>query len=113
MARKQQPRKPKSRRINVDERDRWKQILKTVSKDDVPVSLLESVKVNLIDGTTVIVDIIQLLDDGVHPNDIKDGLNQRLSRMDDMIQDVDFFISIDQLARTVQPITDEILKDFR
>jgi hypothetical protein len=112
MARKPQAKKPKSRRINVDARDRWKQILKTVSKDDVPVSLLESVKVNLVDGTTVIVDITQLLDDGIDPNEIKDGLNQRLARMDDMIRDVDFFISIDQLARTVQPITDEILKDF-
>jgi hypothetical protein len=65
-------RKPKSRRINVDARDRWKQILKTVSKDEVPISLLEKIHVNLIDGTKVEIDILQLLDEGMHPDEIKD-----------------------------------------
>jgi predicted DNA-binding antitoxin AbrB/MazE fold protein len=103
-------RKPKSRRINVDARDRWKQILKTVSKDEVPVSLLEKVHVNLIDGTKVEVDIAQLLSEGMHPDDIKDELNSRLKKMDEIIKDVDFFISVENVAKTVQPVTDEILK---
>ena len=103
-------RKPKSRRINVDARDRWKQILKTVSKDEVPVSLLEKVHVNLIDGTKVEIDIAQLLSEGMHPDDIKDELNDRLRKMDEIIKDVDFFISVENVAKTVQPVTDEILK---
>ena len=103
-------RKPKSRRINVDARDRWKQILKTVSKDEVPVSLLEKVHVNLVDGTKVEVDIAQLIAEGMHPDDIKDELNSRLKKMDEIIKDVDFFISVENVAKTVQPVTDEILK---
>jgi hypothetical protein len=103
-------RKPKSRRINVDTRDRWKQILKTVSKDEVPVSLLEKVHVNLIDGSTVEVDIAQLIEEGMHPDEIKDELNDRLKKMDEIIKDVDFFISIENVAKTVQPVTDDILK---
>lgn len=103
-------RKPKSRRINVDAKDRWKQILKTVSKDEVPVSLLEKVHVNLIDGSTVEVDIAQLIDEGMDPDDVKNELNSRLKQMDEIIKDIDFFISIDNVAKTVQPITDDILK---
>ncbi len=103
-------RKPKSRRINVDARDRWKQILKTVSKDEVPINLLEKVHVNLIDGSMVEVDILQLLAEGQDPDDIKDELNDKLRKMDEIIKDVDFFISIETVAKTVQPITDDILK---
>ena len=103
-------RKPKSRRINVDARDRWKQILKTVSKDEVPFNLLEKVHVNLIYGTKVEVDILQLLAEGQDPDEIKDELNDKLRKMDEIIKDVDFFISIETVAKTVQPITDDILK---
>lgn len=103
-------RKPKSRRINVDARDRWKQILKTVSKDEVPINLLEKVHVNLIDGSMVEVDILQLLAEGQDPDEIKDELNDKLRKMDEIIKDVDFFISIETVAKTVQPITDDILK---
>lgn len=103
-------RKPKSRRINVDARDRWKQILKTVSKDEVPINLLEKVHVNLIDGSMVEVDILQLLAEGQDPDDIKEELNDKLRKMDEIIKDVDFFISIETVAKTVQPITDDILK---
>ncbi len=103
-------RKPKSRRINVDARDRWKQILKTVSKDEVPINLLEKVHVNLIDGSMVEVDILQLLAEGQDPDDIKDELNDKRRKMDEIIKDVDFFISIETVAKTVQPITDDILK---
>jgi hypothetical protein len=105
-----QPRRPKSRRINVDVRDRWKQILKTVTKEEVPVSLLEAVNVNLINGDVVYINIQQLVEEGQDPDDIKDQLNERLRKMDDIIRDVDFFISIENVAKTVQPITDEILK---
>jgi len=106
------PRKPKSRRINVDTRERWKQILKTVTKDEVPINLLEKIHVNLIDGSKVEIDIVELINEGHDPDQIKDELNDRLRRMDEIIKDVDFFISIETVAKTVQPVTDDILKQF-
>ena len=84
-----------------------------MSKNEVPVTMLEAVSVNLIDGTSVEVDIQQLLIEGNDPDDIRDMLNTRLVRMDDVIRDVDFMINIDKVASTVQPITDTILKHFQ
>lgn len=107
------PRKPKSKRINVSARDRWKQLLNSIQKEDVPVTLLESVSVNLIDGTIVNVDIRELLLDGHDPDDIREMLNSRLDSMDALIRDVDFMISIEAVAKTVQPVTDDILKHFQ
>lgn len=103
-------RKPKSKRINVDTKDRWKQILKSVSHDEVPISLMEKIHVNLIDGTKVEVDIVQLLNEGMDPDVIKEEINERLRKMDNIIKDVDFFISIENVSKVIQPVTDGILK---
>ena len=35
-----------------------------------------------------------------------------LKALDHIIDDVDFYISVDSVAKTVQPITDSILKDL-
>ena len=105
--------KPRSKRINISAKDQWKQILKSVNKNEVPVNLLQSVTVNLIDGTSVEVDIQALLKEGNDPDDVRDMLNVRLDRMDSMIRDIDFLISIEAVANTVQPLTNELLKHFQ
>jgi len=105
--------KPRSKRINISVKDQWKQILKSVNKNEVPVNLLQSVTVNLIDGTSVEVDIQALLREGNDPDDVRDMLNSRLDRMDAMIRDIDFLISIDAVAKTVQPLTNELLKHLQ
>jgi hypothetical protein len=106
------PRKNQSKRINVDSRDRWKQILKTVAKEEVPVSMIQMVTVNLIDGTRVEINILDLLDEGYANQEIEEMLNTRLKKLDEIIKDVDFFINIDSVAKTVQPVTDDILKNL-
>jgi hypothetical protein len=65
-------RRPKLKRINVSAKNQWKHILKDVDKDEIPIGLLLSITVNLIDGSKVKIDV----------------------------------------ARTVQPITDHILKNL-
>jgi hypothetical protein len=106
------PRKNQSKRINVDARDRWKQILKTVAKEEVPVNMIQMVTVNLIDGTRVEINILDLLDEGYANQEIEEMLNSRLKKLDEIIKDVDFFINIDSVAKTVQPVTDDILKNL-
>jgi hypothetical protein len=104
------PRKKSSKRINIDTREKWKNILKTVSKDDVPMALLEMVTVNLIDGTQVDINVTALLEEGHDPDEIEIMINSRLKKLDEIIRDVDIFINIDSVAKTVQPVTDNILK---
>jgi len=106
------PKKQKSKKINVSVRHQWESILKTVTKEEVPVDLLESLTVNLIDGSKVNVNIRDLLIEGRRPKDIEKHINERLEALDEMIVDVDFFISIESVAGTVQPLTDGVLKDI-
>jgi hypothetical protein len=103
---------PKSKRINVSIKEKWKQILREVSKEEIPIHLLESITINLIDGTPVHIDVIQLLAEGDDPEEVEDQINSRLDELDAYISDVDFFISIDSVVETVQPFTDKILKNL-
>lgn len=102
--------RPKSKKVNISVREKWKQILDGVSKEEVPVAVLDAITVNLKDGTIVKIDIRELLEDGLDPVEIEEQLNERLEKLDDYITDVDFFVSIDAIAETVQPVTDDILK---
>jgi hypothetical protein len=106
------PKQPKSKKVNVSVRSQWEAILKSVTKEEVPVEMLESLTVNLVDGSKVNIDIRELLTEGYKPREIEEHINSHLDQLDDMIDDVDFFISIDSVAKTVQPITDEILKNL-
>jgi hypothetical protein len=54
----------------------------------------------------------QLLEEGNDPTELEQDIQRRLDDMDDLIKDVDFYISVPQLSKTVQPITDKILKNL-
>jgi hypothetical protein len=109
---KKPPRKNKRLKLTITERDKWRQILAEVEKAQAPVSVLRAITVNLIDGTQVDIDIQELLAEGVAPEDLEQRINDRLESLDDIIKNVDFFISVDHVARTVQPITDNLLKNL-
>lgn len=104
--------RPRLKRLNITSREKWGKILKDVKKQEVPVSLLESITVSLVDGTKVNINIKELLNDGMDPDEIENVLNQKLEELDHIIKEVDFFVSLDEVANTVQPITDIFLKDL-
>lgn len=107
-------RKPKSKyhKVNVSVKAEWKRILKDIDKEEIPFDLLLGITVNLIDDTQINIDIKELLSAGHDPEELKDMLDERFKSMDRYIQDIDFYISIDDVAKIVQPLTDQILKDL-
>ena len=109
---KKRPRKSKRLKLTISERDKWKQILAEVEKAEAPVSVLRAITVNLIDGTHVDIDVQELLAEGLDPSDLEQEINQKLIELDDVIENVDFFISIDHVAKAVQPFTDSLLKNL-
>ena len=106
------PRKSKQLKLTISERAKWKQILAEVEKAEAPVSVLRGITVNLVDGTTVDIDVQQLLSEGAAPEDLEEQINEKLQKLDDIIKNVDFFISVDHVAKAVQPFTDQLLKDL-
>jgi hypothetical protein len=117
----QDPQKPKSPRkrpaskrlkINVSERARWRQILNEVDKLQAPISVLECIIVMLKDGTQVNINIQELLHEGFTPDYLEDEINRRLEELEFLIENVDFHINVEDVAKTVQPVTDSLLKNL-
>lgn len=106
------PRRPKSKRLNLNRKDQWEKLLKEVKKEQVPISVLRYITVNLKDGTSVDVDIEMMLEKGADPLIIEQMINEKLEALDEIIRDVDFHISVDSVAKVVQPFTDQLLKDL-
>lgn len=106
----EKPKKPaKPKKLNLNKRAAWRDILKHVEKKEIPVHVLEKLMVYLKDGTIVTIDIRKILSEGADPDDIQFHVNQRLDELDMYIDNVDHFIDIDSVERTVQPETDRIL----
>lgn len=105
----QNPKKPKSKKLNLNTKSQWKNILKDVEKKEVPIHVLEKLIVALKDGTQVVVDIKRLLAEGADPDEVELHVNTRLDDLDEYIDNVDFFVDIDLVEATVQPETDKLL----
>jgi hypothetical protein len=111
-----QPRKKpaarKSKRLNLNSKDKWERLLKEINKEQVPVNVLRFITVHLKDGTSVDVDIEQMLAEGADPEYVELYINTKLEALDLLIQDVDFHISVDSVAKVIQPFTDNLLKNL-
>ena len=114
MSENPQPKKPsrKAKKLALDPKKRWQDIVKNVDKKEVPVSVLQQIVVKLIDGTHLSIDVKQLIDDGNDPDVIEDLLNSKFHDLDEYIENVDFFVDVDRVQETVQPETDKVLKDL-
>jgi hypothetical protein len=106
------PRQPKSRRLNLNSKAKWEKLIKEIHKEQVPVGVLRYLTVNLKDGTSVDVNVAEMLDDGADPEIVEQLINKKLKDLDDIIADVDFHISVDSVAKVIQPFTDQLLKDL-
>jgi hypothetical protein len=106
------PRQPKSRRLNLNSKAKWEKLIKEIHKEQVPIGVLRYLTVNLKDGTSVDVNVAEMLDEGADPEIVEQLINKKLHDLDDIIADVDFHISVDSVAKVIQPFTDQLLKDL-
>jgi hypothetical protein len=109
-----QPKKPQrnknSKKITLNHAKRWKDIVEGVDKRQVPISILQNIEVKLVDGTKIDIDVKNLLNEGMDPNEIETMLDDKFDQLDQYIENVDFFVDIDKVKDAVQPETDKVLK---
>jgi len=105
---KKQP-KPRPKKLNLSPKAAWRNILKEVEKKEVPIHVIDKLVVNLRDGSQAVIDIKALLSQGADPEEVELQINEKLESLDMYIENVDFFVDIESVERTVQPETDKIL----
>ena len=107
---KKPPRNTKAKKLNLNKRKSWQDIVNGVDKREVPISVLEHISVQLIDGTNITINIKDLIGDGQDPLEIEAMLDEKFNELDQYIKNVDFFVDIDKVKDAVQPETDKVLK---
>lgn len=103
---------PKSKRINLNYKGQWREILKDVEKEQVPINLLDCISLKLLDGTEVVIEVKKMMDSGIDHEELQRDISTKLSKLDPLIDQVDFYISLESLDKTIKPITADILKDL-
>lgn len=109
MAEQKPKKQPKPKRLNLNVKTAWKNILKDVEKDEVPIHVLEKLMVHLKDGTIVQIDVKKILSEGTDPDELEKHVSSRLDELDMYIDNIDFFVDIEAVEKTVQPETDKLL----
>jgi hypothetical protein len=88
---------------------RWEDLVEGVDKTDVPVDCIKRVVIKLKDGRRRYLNMSTLRKKGLDPIELEGVLNQKLEEYDKQIQNVDFFVDVDQVADLIQPETDKML----
>lgn len=88
---------------------RWEDLVEGVSKTDVPVDCIKRVVIRLKDGRRRYLNMSTLRKKGLDPLELEGVLNQKLEEYDKQIQNVDFFVDVEQVAELIQPETDKML----
>jgi len=104
-------------RLSTEFLDKWKHIINDVEKTDIPTHLIEKLVIKLYNSeklpeNTQTINIGMLKDEGYHPEEIEDVINETLYELNDYIDSVDFFLDIDAVAQEVQPETDKLLTNL-
>lgn len=113
MSKQEKPKRPLAKSIKLSKKSSWRKIIREVEKKEVPIHVLEKIVVFLKDGTEVPVNIKELLRDGADPIAVEKELNTKLEALEIYIQNVNFYIDIEQIEKTVQTETDRILNKFK
>lgn len=105
--------RPRYNKVIVTPKARWDAILKQVEKKDIPITMIDHIDVKLIDGTVVDIDVKGLLEDGGNPNRLEKDITAKIKTLDHIIDDVEMYVNIDLVVRTVSNVTKKLFKDLK
>ena len=110
----EQPKKPqrntRAKKLNLNIRKKWQSIIEDVDKKELPVSVLDYISVQLVDGTNVTISVKELLKNGQTTEDVEMMLDDKFIQLDQYIVNVDFFVDVEKVQDAIQPETDKVLK---
>ena len=89
--------------------NKWEHILEDVEKSRIPIQFLKKLVIKLKGKKQHTINIINLLKQGLEPEQIEELVNKKLYELDDDITNIEFILNVESIAETVQPETDRLL----
>ncbi len=91
---------------------KWEHILEDVEKNKVPVQFIKKLVIKLQGKKQQTINIQKFLSQGLDPEQIEEAVSRKLHELDEQINSVEFILDVQTIADTVQPETDQYLKNL-
>jgi hypothetical protein len=91
---------------------KWEHILEDVEKNKVPVQFIKKLVIKLQGKRQQTINIQRFLSQGLDPEQIEEAVSRKLHELDELINSVEFILDVQSIADTVQPETDQYLKNL-
>jgi hypothetical protein len=92
---------------------KWEHILEDVEKNKIPVEFIKKLVIKLEGKKQHTINIEKFLNQGLDPDQIEEVVSRKLHELDDMVVSVEFVLNVQSIADTVQPATDDLLRNLR
>lgn len=96
--------------LSPDLFEKWEHLIQDVSKDRIPVEFIKKLIVKLDGRRQRTINIQNLIEQGLDPDEIEDAITTKLEEYDDDMVSIEFILDIESIAETVQPETDNLLR---
>jgi hypothetical protein len=90
--------------------EKWEHLIEGVSKEKIPVEFIKKLVVKLTGRRQRTINIQQLMEQGLEPDEIEEAISVKLEEYDEDIISIEFILNIESIAETVQPETDILLR---
>ena len=91
---------------------KWEHIVDEVVKTEVPLECIKKVVIKFDGKRQKTVNLQLLRRQGLDLEEIEVVLSRTLTKLGDSVRDVDFMVDIGEVAKLIQPVTDDLLKDL-
>tara|TARA_B100000809_G_scaffold259316_1_gene304096 strand:+ start:939 stop:1259 length:321 start_codon:yes stop_codon:yes gene_type:complete len=91
--------------------DRWQTIVETVDITNIPVEYIDHLVVHTKEQE-IVVSVIELLEQGIPPEDLEIALEDKMEEIENEIESVDYILNMMKISTDIQSTTDETLKNL-
>jgi hypothetical protein len=92
--------------------DKWEHILEDIEKNKIPVEFIKKLIIKLEGKKQQTINIQKLFQQGLDSEQIEEVVSRKLHELEDNITSVEFVLNVQNIADTVQPATDQLLKNL-
>lgn len=98
--------------MSPDFLDKWNQILETVDKNKIPIQFIKKMVVKLEGKRQQTINIERLLAQGLEVSQVEEAVSRKIREIEDQITSIEFVLDVKTISETIQPETDQLLKDL-
>jgi glycerate-2-kinase len=99
-------------RLDSEVEHDWENVISTIDKDHVPINCVKKVLFKLKGGKQKTINLARLRKDGLDLEQIEEVVTRQMIELSAEIVNMDFVIDINVVRETVQPLTNELLKNL-